>query len=112
MKNIKKLTINEDATIKEALKAISKGKIKITIVVDAKGKLIGTLSDGDIRRGFLKRLNIDSSVKSLINRKPLIEKKGDNRVKILKIAISRKINEIPVVDKKGKVIEIILIEKN
>ena len=111
MKNIKKLTINEDATIKEALKAISKGKIKITIVVDAKGKLIGTLSDGDIRRGFLKRLNIDSPVKSLINRKPLIEKKGDNRAKILKNAISRKINEIPVVDKKGKVIEIIFIDK-
>jgi len=111
MKNIKKITINEDATIKEALKAISKGKIKITIVVDAKGKLIGTLSDGDIRRGFLKRLNIDSSVKSLINRKPLIEKKGDNRAKILKSAISKKINEIPIVDNHGKPIEILSIDK-
>ncbi len=38
MKNIKKITINEDATIKKALKAISKGNIKIAVVVDKKGK--------------------------------------------------------------------------
>ena len=48
----KKITINEDATTKKALKVISKGNIKIAVVVDKKGKLLATLTDGDIRRGF------------------------------------------------------------
>lgn len=48
MKNIKKILINENATIKQALKIISKGAIQIGIVVNDKKKLVGTLSDGDI----------------------------------------------------------------
>ena len=95
MKNIKKLTIKEDATIKKALKVISKGNIKIAIIFNNKGKFVGTLSDGDIRRAFLKGLNINSPIKNIYNKKPLIGKKGDSREKLLKIAISKKINEIP-----------------
>ena len=107
MKNIKKITITEDVTIKKALKAISKGNIKMALVTSARGKFIGTLSDGDIRRGLLKGLNINSSIKSIFNKKPLIGKKGDSREKLLKIAISKKVNEIPLVDSKGRVEEII-----
>lgn len=109
MKNIKKIKIYEDSTIKQALRAISRGQIKIAIVVNAKDKLVGTLSDGDIRRGFLKGLNINSSIKSLINKKPLISKMGERNESVLKIAYSKKINQIPVVNNKGKVIEILTI---
>ena len=111
MKNLKKITIKEDATIERALIAISKGEIKIVIVVDNKGKLIGTLTDGDIRRGFLKGLSISNSVNSLINRKPLIGKRDTNRKKLIDIAISKKIQQIPVVDDSGKVIEVILTDE-
>ena len=75
MKNIEKIKITNNATIKQALKIISDGAIQIAIVVDKKGKLIGTLTDGDIRRGFLKGLNINSSIKSIIFKKPFIAKK-------------------------------------
>lgn len=109
MKNIKKLTIKEDATIKKALKVISQGNIKIAIVYNNKGKFAGTLSDGDIRRAFLKGLNINSSIKNIYNKKPIFGKKGDSREKLLKIAISKKINEIPLVDSKGKVQEVITL---
>ena len=60
MKNIEKIKITIDSTIKQALKVISDGAIQIGIVVDKKDKLLGTLTDGDIRRGFLKGLNINS----------------------------------------------------
>lgn len=109
MKNIKKLTIKEDATIKKALKVISKGNIKMAIVFNNRGNFVGTLSDGDIRRAFLKGLNINSLIKNIYNKKPLIGKKGDSREKLLKIAISKKINEIPLVNSKGKVEEVITV---
>ena len=109
MKNIKKIKINEDSTVKQALRAISRGQLKIAIVVDTKDKLIGTLSDGDIRRGFLKGLNINSSIKTLINTKPLISKYGERTDSILKIAYSKKINQIPVVNNKGRVLGVLTI---
>ena len=111
MKNIKKIKITTDATIKKALKVIEDGAIKIALIVDKKDKLIGTLSDGDIRRGFLKGLSISSSVKSLINKKPLVGKKNDIKEKLLNIAFSKKIHQIPIVDSKGKVTEILLTDE-
>ena len=62
MKSIKKIKISLDATIKQAMKIISEGTFKIAIAVNKKGELLGTLTDGDIRRGFLKGLNFSSSL--------------------------------------------------
>ena len=109
---IKKIKITIGATIKKALKTIEDGGIKIALVVDKKDKLVGTLSDGDIRRGFLKGLNITSSVKSLINKKPLIGKKNYIKENLLNIALSKKIHQIPIVDSKGKVTEIVLTDEH
>ncbi len=111
MKNLKKLKITLDATIKQALRTISYGEIKIAIVVDKKDKLIGTLADGDIRRGFLKGLNINSSIKSIINKKPLIGTKNDSKDKLLNSAITKKVSQVPIIDDKGKVVEIILTDE-
>jgi len=106
MKNIEKIKITIDSTIKQALKVISDGAIQIGIVVDKKDKLLGTLTDGDIRRGFLKGLNINSSIKSIIFKNPIVAKKNDTKEKLLKISLSKKIYQIPVVDSNYKVIGI------
>ena len=111
MKNIKKIKINQDATIKQTLKVISDGNIKIAIVVDKNDKLLGTLTDGDIRRGFLKGLDINSSIKSIINNKPITGKKNDSKEKLLNIALSKDVNQIPIVDNKKKLIGIYLLEE-
>ncbi len=102
MTNIEKIKLSPNATIKQALKTISKGAIKIAIVVDKKNKLLGTLTDGDIRRGFLKGLNINSSIKSIIFKKPTVVRNNYSKEKLLKIALSKKIYQIPIVEKNGK----------
>ena len=104
MKNLEKIKISLDATINKALKVISDGAIQIAIVVDKNDKLLGTLTDGDIRRGFLKGLNMSSSIKSIIFKKPIVAKANDTEEKILKMALSKKIYQIPVVNNNNKVI--------
>ena len=110
MKNIEKLKITKDSTIKQALKVISEGDVKIAIVVDKENRLLGTLSDGDIRRGFLKGLDVNSPIKSIITRKPIIAKKNDTKEKLLKVALLKKIHQIPIIDKKRKFIGIYLLD--
>ena len=111
MKNIEKIKVTINTKIKKALKIISDGGIKIAIVVSKEGKLVGTLTDGDIRRGFLKGLNINSSIRSVVFKKPIIAKKNDSKKKLLKVALSKKIYQIPVIDKNNKVIAIHVLDE-
>ena len=111
MKNIEKIKITKDATIKQALKIISNGAVQIAIVVDKKGKLLGTLTDGDIRRGLLKGLDINSSINPIIYKKPFVVKKDDIKEKVLKIALRKKIYQIPIVDKNLKVIGLHVLDE-
>ena len=111
MQKIEKVKILPDSSIKQALKTLSKSSLQILLVVNKKGILLGTLNDGDIRRGFLKGLNINSSIKSIYFKRPTIAKKNDNKNKLLKIALSKKIYQIPVVDNKHKAIGIYIIDE-
>ena len=106
MKNVNKIKINSDATIKQAMKIISDGAIHIAVVVDKKEKFIGTLSDGDIRRGFLKGLDVNSPIKSIISKKPIFVKKNESKENILKIALTKKVYQIPVVNNDRKILAI------
>lgn len=106
IKNIDRIKAFPDIKIKDALKIMKAGAIKIVIVVNDKNKLIGTLTDGDIRRGFLKGLNLNDSIKSLIFTKPIVVKKNYTKEEVLKISLLNKIYQIPVVDENFKVIGI------
>lgn len=111
MKSIEKIKILENSKIKHALKALSLGAHQILVVLDKKNKLVGTLTDGDIRRGFLKGLNINSSIKSITFRKPTVAKQNITKEKLLSIAITKKIYQIPVLDKNEKVIGIYVLDE-
>ena len=106
MKDIKKIQISINTKIKKALKKISKSEFQMLLVVDKKNKLLGTITDGDIRRGFLKGLNINSSIESIVFKKPIVAKKNDIKESLFKIALSKKIYKIPIINSEGKVIGI------
>ena len=59
--------ISVNNTIKETIKNISDSGYQIALVVDNNSKLLGTITDGDIRRGILSGINLDDSVKKIIN---------------------------------------------
>jgi dTDP-glucose pyrophosphorylase/predicted transcriptional regulator len=111
MKKINKIKISKNSTIREALKAISQDSLRIAVVVDKKDKLVGTLTDGDIRRGLLKGLSMESSVDSIVSKNPVVVKKKDSEKDILKIAIAKKIYQIPVINNSGKIVGIYTLDE-
>ncbi|OHE00536.1 MAG: alcohol dehydrogenase [Sulfurimonas sp. RIFCSPLOWO2_12_36_12] len=106
MKNYKNITLNPNSTIKEALQIIDSGAMKLAIVLDENEKLIGTVTDGDIRRGLLGDLSLDDSIETIIFRTPTVCKIEDTKEKILEIAIEKKLYQIPIVDNDGKLVGI------
>ncbi len=106
MKNYKNIVISESSSIKEALKVIDNGAMQIALVTNSDEKLIGTLSDGDIRRGLLNNLSLEDSIESIIFKTPAVCKIDDSKEKIIEIALEKKIHHIPVIDKNGKLVGI------
>ncbi len=104
MKNYKDILLTKDSTIKEALKVIETGAMKIALIVDKYGKFIGTLSDGDIRRGLISNLSLNDSIKDIIFCNPTVCKIGDTKEEILEVALEKKIYQIPIVDEHGKLV--------
>lgn len=111
MRNIDNIKLNINSTIKEALQIIDNGALQIALVVDENDILIGTLTDGDIRRGLLKGLDLTSSIESIIFKMPTIAKISDTKEEILKMALSKKLHQIPIVDEKGRILDIQEIEE-
>lgn len=111
MKNIQNIKLNINSTIKEALTIIDSGAMQIALVVDEHDKLLGTLTDGDIRRGLLQGLDLSSSINTIVFKTPTIAKISDTKEEILKIAIAKKLHQIPVIDEDGVILGIQEIEE-
>ena len=107
MKNVENLLIPENITIKEALKTIDKGAIRIALVVDEANKLLGTLSDGDIRRGLLKNYSLDDSIKDLYFKNPTVALSDESKEKIIQKAIKNQVYQIPIVDENNHLVDIV-----
>ena len=101
MKNLDSYKVGVDATIHEALKVINEGVGNITLVVDGDQKLLGTVTDGDVRRGLLSGVNLQSPVSQIMNTDLIKAKTSDNREYILSIMKKNKLRQIPIVDNAG-----------
>lgn len=106
MKKIENIKLSTSSTIKEALEIIDTGAMKIALVLDGDNKLLGTVSDGDIRRGLLKGLALSDSVESIIYRNPTVCSINDTKEDILKVAVEKKIQQIPIIDIDGVLVGI------
>jgi dTDP-glucose pyrophosphorylase len=91
-------TLPSNATIEQAIRNLEQVAIKIVLVTDVAGLLEGTISDGDIRRGLLKGLELNSPITSIIHRNALVVPPALGRELVLQLMVSNKIQQIPVVN--------------
>lgn len=106
--NIELLKILKDKSIKEALKVIESGVLKIAFVVDENNILLGSMSDGDVRRGFIKGMGIDSPILDLYNHNPVVANISELKANLKRICVESKdqIDTIPLIDNKGRLVDV------
>lgn len=105
---IRDFFVNRDDTIISAIKVLDKMARKIVLVVED-GKLIGVVGDGDVRRWILQNRSFEEKVEKIMNQHP-VSIYEDERSKAQKILIEKKIDALPVVDKRNRVIDIIFLK--
>lgn len=110
MKDWRNTLVKPNATIKEAISIIDTGGLQIALVVDENMVLLGTITDGDVRRGILKGVSLDTEVSAIMNSNPKTASATETRDLILQRMTNARLHHIPVIDENGKVLKIELLE--
>ncbi len=110
MRTIKDVFVSPDMPILGALQHIQKGAAQIVLVVDDAGRLIGTVTDGDVRRGILNRVVLDAPVSSVMNRSPITVAHDTTRDEALALMQRRGIHQLPVIDRERRVVDLITLD--
>ena len=95
---MKQYCIRPDSTLLECLRVIDAAGAGIALAVDSDFRLIGTVSDGDIRRLLLKGYSLDNPIFEFINQKFYFVSPSVGRAEVLDIMQARRFEQIPVVD--------------
>ena len=108
MGNIQKHTIHQSASVREALiKLDALASDAILFVVDHNNKLLGSLTDGDLRRGFIKGLGFENTILEFIQKNPSFITKGEYAVDILEEYQKKNFKIVPILDVDRRIIDII-----
>jgi dTDP-glucose pyrophosphorylase/predicted transcriptional regulator len=103
-KNWKKSILIVDATLEDAIKNLDKTSIQIILVTTQGGDFIGTITDGDIRRGLLRGMDLNSPIEPIVNKEPFVVPPDMHRDTVIQLFQANKIYQIPVVDENKKIV--------
>ena len=101
MNNWSEITLKTSDSLEDAIKVLHAGGLQIALVVDNKGRLIGTVTDGDIRRALIKHLGMDCLVKEVMNSNPITALSSESSDSIMAKMKIRDILHMPVIDEDG-----------
>ncbi|MFT9494668.1 nucleotidyltransferase family protein [Anaerosolibacter sp.] len=107
--DVKRLTVNNSISLKDALKKMDDEAKGILLVVDQQNKLIGTLTDGDLRRAILKDYRLEEKIEEIIHENPISANVYMNRDEIKDIFIRKAIRHLPITDETGVICDLISI---
>ncbi|MCK5295701.1 MAG: CBS domain-containing protein, partial [Alphaproteobacteria bacterium] len=107
----KDVLLNGNSSIKMALEVINQHTARIALILNGDGVLIGTITDGDVRRGILNGVGVDESVVKIMNTAPRTVSSSASRKEILRIMKKKKLFQIPVVDEKMRPVRIELFQE-
>ena len=110
MKNkIEVYLIGPNATIREAMATIDHGRRQVALVVDETQHLLGTVTDGDIRRSLLLGTTLEAPVSEVMHGNPTVITRAEGLEKAQTIMREEILHQVPIVDDDGRVVDLITI---
>jgi dTDP-glucose pyrophosphorylase len=104
MKNWQNTLIAPTIALREALQAINRVGCQMALVVDRERRLLGTLSDGDVRRALLRGVTLETPVSEIMYTTPTVVYERDDRETRLGLIKCLGFHQLPIVDNQGHVV--------
>ena len=80
MYNWKKAVLTINTKISNVVKNLNSTAFQIVLIVNKENNFIGTITDGDIRRAFLKGARLKDNIRGVINEKPIVVNQKNNKI--------------------------------
>lgn len=110
MVNLADVLVPEGAPLRAVLERITRSGKQIALVVDPERRLVGLVTDGDLRKAILRGLPLEAKVEEAMNRAPVVGTPGLPAAEALALMRSRSIRHLPLLDASRKVVDLLLLE--
>ncbi len=107
IQEIRKLFIKLEDSIKKAMEVIDKGSRGIALVIDNDFRLLGTITDGDIRRAILKGTSLDEAVKTIMNENFIFVSQNYSNTLVETLFMKKYVSQLPVLDDNMRIVSMI-----
>lgn len=105
------IRIPDNASLRDALIAIDNGGIEIALVVSADERLLGTVTDGDVRRALLEDAALSDQVRPYLAPNPVVVTSDVSRADVLDLMRARVLSQIPITDSDGRLVGIHVLQE-
>jgi len=95
--------IRPEATLLDTIEVIDRAALQIALVTDQDERLVGVVTDGDIRRALIRGLSLQHSVQEVMNKRPKVACLQDSKAQLIAMMEGHHLYQLPVVDEYGKV---------
>jgi dTDP-glucose pyrophosphorylase/predicted transcriptional regulator len=111
MHDLKKLFISPGTKLIDALQRLDKGAAQIVLVVDDSERLVGTVTDGDMRRAVLRGVSMEDPVSNVMNAQPMTANEGITEEAAIALMRSRTIHQLPIIAADRRVVNLITLDE-
>lgn len=101
MNRWEKVLVSPQTPIRDAIQKLDASALQIILVVDGNNRLLGTVTDGDIRRGILKGIPLTNPVEGIMNPQPNVARADESRENILAVMKRKGFHHMPLVNEQG-----------
>ena len=110
MSNWRDALVSSSTTLRQTIEAITEGSLQIALVVDSDNKLLGTVTDGDIRKAILAGKDLSIPAAEAMRREPITSAAKTPRAAILKLMREKRIHQMPLLDELGRVVDVLTVD--
>ncbi|MDA3833459.1 MAG: sugar phosphate nucleotidyltransferase, partial [Spirochaetales bacterium] len=110
-KDWQKTLISPSTSIIDSMRIIDQVALQILLVTDEKKTLLGTITDGDIRRAILKGGSLEDPIENVMNTRPTAFKADESAQDMLVAMRLLKISKVPVIDDKNRVVGLEILDE-
>ncbi|EKT4523079.1 nucleotidyltransferase family protein [Pseudomonas putida] len=104
MKQWQSVLLSPETSLETAIAVLDREALRIVIVTDAQGCLLGTLTDGDVRRALLRHLSLTTPLRDVMHTTPQAAEREWTKERMLSVMEKFQLLQLPVVDEKRKVV--------
>lgn len=104
MKHWETALVRPGTTLEKAIKVLDRAALRIVLVIDEQRKLLGTMTDGDLRRALIKHQPLDTVVENVMNAQPKVATLDWSRERFLQVMEQQQVLQMPIVDEQHRII--------